>query len=169
MSYLLIEPSFLACLLLELHLEIILLLNRHLQELHNYTMSRLVGKPTMWFPNRSDTKWAVQSQKQARSLYYPSRNCTIPVAKTKALISFAVTAKLICAFVFAYADCWFFHGAAPILVLLIFICKPNVKMLTLKALDRVLSITHWTRRHSLHWTALRDTNMPPHLLRKSCA
>ena len=32
--------------------------------------------------------------------------------KTKALISFAVTAKLICAFVFAYADCWFSHGAA---------------------------------------------------------
>ena len=40
------------------------------------------------------------------------RNCTIRVAKTKALISFAVTAKLICAFVFAYADCWFSHGMA---------------------------------------------------------
>ena len=34
------------------------------------------------------------------------------MAKTKALISFAVTAKLICAFVFAYADCWFSHEAA---------------------------------------------------------
>ena len=34
------------------------------------------------------------------------------VAKTKALISFAVTAKLICVFVFAYADCWFSHEAA---------------------------------------------------------
>ena len=33
-------------------------------------------------------------------------------AKTKALISFAVTAKLICVFVFAYADCWFSHEAA---------------------------------------------------------
>ena len=31
------------------------------------------------------------------------RDCTIRVAKTKALISFAVTAKLICVFVFAYA------------------------------------------------------------------
>ena len=40
------------------------------------------------------------------------RNCTICVAKTKALISFAVTAKLICVFVFAYADCWFSHEAA---------------------------------------------------------
>ena len=40
------------------------------------------------------------------------RNCTIRVAKTKALISFAVTAKLICVFVFAYADCWFSHEAA---------------------------------------------------------
>ena len=36
----------------------------------------------------------------------------IQVAKTKALISFAVTAKLICVFVLAYAKCWFSHGAA---------------------------------------------------------
>ena len=31
-------------------------------------MSRLVGKPTMWFPNNSDTNQPVQSQKRARSL-----------------------------------------------------------------------------------------------------
>ena len=45
-------------------------------------MSRLVRKPTMWFPNRSDTNQAVQAQERARSLkfriqveeelYYPS-------------------------------------------------------------------------------------------------
>ena len=35
------------------------------------------------------------------------RDCTILVAKTKALISCAVTAQMICAFVLAYADCWF--------------------------------------------------------------
>ena len=45
-------------------------------------MSRLVGKPTMWFPNRSDTNQPVQAQERARSLkfriyveeelYYPS-------------------------------------------------------------------------------------------------
>ena len=45
-------------------------------------MSRLVGKPAMWFPNRSDTNRPVQAQKRARSLqcrisveeelYYPS-------------------------------------------------------------------------------------------------
>ena len=40
------------------------------------------------------------------------RNCTTRVAKTKALISFVVTAKLICNFVFAFKDCWFSHGAA---------------------------------------------------------
>ena len=34
------------------------------------------------------------------------------VAKTKVLISFAVTAKLICTFVFASADCWFSHVVA---------------------------------------------------------
>ena len=35
---------------------------------------------------------------------------TVHVAKTKALISFAVTAKLIC----AYADRWFCHDAAHV-------------------------------------------------------
>ena len=34
------------------------------------------------------------------------------VAKTKALISFAVTAKLICVFVFAYAKSRFSHDEA---------------------------------------------------------
>ena len=37
------------------------------------------------------------------------------VAKTKALISFAATAKLICVFVFAYAKCWFSHDAAQMI------------------------------------------------------
>ena len=36
------------------------------------------------------------------------------VAKTKALISFAVTAELICVFVFAYAKCWFSHDVAQL-------------------------------------------------------
>ena len=40
------------------------------------------------------------------------RNCTTHEAKTKALIRFAVTLKLICVFVFAYADCLFSHDAA---------------------------------------------------------
>ena len=38
--------------------------------------------------------------------------CTICVAKAKSLTSFAVTAKLICLFVFAYPGCWFSHEAA---------------------------------------------------------
>ena len=42
------------------------------------------------------------------------RDCTIQVAKTKTLISFAVTAKLICVFVFAYAKIRFSHVAAHI-------------------------------------------------------
>ena len=33
-------------------------------------MSCLVGKPTMWFPNSSDTNRPVQAQKQARSLKF---------------------------------------------------------------------------------------------------
>ena len=63
------------------------------------------------------TAWAVQPQKQARSLKFlfkKKRNCMIGVAKTKALISCAVTAQLICIFVFAYADCWLSHEAAQL-------------------------------------------------------
>ena len=33
-------------------------------------LSHLVGKPTMWFPNRSNTNRAVLAQKQARSLKF---------------------------------------------------------------------------------------------------
>ena len=36
------------------------------------------------------------------------------LAKTMALISFAVSAKLICVFVFAYAKRWLSHDAAQI-------------------------------------------------------
>ena len=43
-------------------------------------------------------------------------DCTIRVAKTKALISFAVTAKLICVFVYAYAKSRFSHDAAHFMV-----------------------------------------------------
>ena len=39
-------------------------------------------------------------------------DCTIYVAETKALISFAVTAKLIYVFVFAYVKKRFSHDAA---------------------------------------------------------
>ena len=58
-------------------------------------------------------KLSVQSQKMARSLKFFI--IILPVAKTKALISFAVTAKLICIFVFANADCWVFRDTAQIL------------------------------------------------------
>ena len=44
------------------------------------------------------------------------------VAKTKALISFVVTAKLICVFVFAYAKSGFSHNKAHIYSIFTQIC-----------------------------------------------
>ena len=35
-----------------------------------HQMSRLVGKPTMWFSNRSDTNRPAQAQKRAKSLKF---------------------------------------------------------------------------------------------------
>ena len=46
-------------------------------------------------------------QEARNSVFRKKRDCTIQV-KTKELISFAVTAKLICVFVFAYAKHWVF-------------------------------------------------------------
>ena len=43
------------------------------------------------------------------------------VVKTKVLISFAVTAKLICVFVFAYAKCWFSHDVAHLMIPVTFV------------------------------------------------
>ena len=81
-------------------------------------MSRVIRKPPLWFPTRSDTHPAVQAKKIARGwtfwiqkvekLYYPCSE------NKKALISFALTAKLICAFVYAFAKCWVSHGATHI-------------------------------------------------------
>ena len=39
-------------------------------------------------------------------------DCSIHIAKTKALISFVVSAKLICVFVFAYTKIRFSHDEA---------------------------------------------------------
>ena len=44
------------------------------------------------------------------------RDCTIYEAKTKALISCAVTAQLICVFVFAFAKSQFSHNEAHIII-----------------------------------------------------
>ena len=58
------------------------------------------------FLTRSNTNRAVQPQKITIGLRFgKSRDCTIYVAKTKVLISCAVTMQLICAYVFAYAKC----------------------------------------------------------------
>ena len=54
----------------------------------------------------------VQSQKQTRSLRY--WDCTICVAKTKALISFEVQQSWSAPLLFPNADCWFSDMVAHI-------------------------------------------------------
>ena len=55
-------------------------------------MSHLMGKPTLWFLNWSDTNRSVQSQKMTRMEFILDleRRGIVRIAKTKALISFAV-------------------------------------------------------------------------------
>ena len=71
----------------------------------------------MWFPNRSDTNRAVQSQKQARSFKFRIEEEEEVYYLCSENKGADLTAKLICVFVFAYADCWFYHEAAHM-------CKP---------------------------------------------
>ena len=78
-------------------------------------------KPTIWVPTRSDTNQPVQSQKKAKNLEILGMSrggivLSLQWPKTKALISFAVTAKLTCIFVFEYANCWFSYATAHIVV-----------------------------------------------------
>ena len=70
-----------------------------------------MGKPTMWFRNRSNTNQAAQSQKQAKSLKIwinEEEEVYYPCSENKG------ADQLICVFVFAYADCRFSHEAAQI-------------------------------------------------------
>ena len=77
-------------------------------------------KPTIWFPNRSDTKRVVLVQKMARGwkffiskvekLYYPcSKN------KGADQIHSYCEADLHLCFRIIYEDCWFSHVAAHML------------------------------------------------------
>ena len=56
------------------------------QQITSTYLSRLVGKQTMWFPNRSNTNRPVQAQKQARSLkfwIYKVEELYYPCSKNK--------------------------------------------------------------------------------------
>ena len=72
------------------------------------------------------TKTSLHSQRSRLETinfgFKKKRNCTICVAKIKALISFAVTTKLICAFVFAYADCLFSCAVAQLSLITYLLC-----------------------------------------------
>ena len=77
-------------------------------------LSRLMEKPTMWFPNRSDTNQAVQSQKQDRGLtfqIYEEEELYYPCSENEG----ADQLRGISAFVFAYANCWFSHETAHLI------------------------------------------------------
>ena len=65
------------------------------------------------FSTKYDTNLSVKPQKMARDLKFRFRKYVfLAYTKTKALISFAVTAQLICVFVFAYAKSRFSHDRA---------------------------------------------------------
>ena len=76
-------------------------------------------------------------------------------AKTKALISFAVTAKLICVFVFAYAKIRFSHDAAPIFLTMI----GSFKAIHVHVLVKDLKILQNFLYNFLNLTSFRPQNL----------
>ena len=68
-------------------------------------------KQTIWVATRSDTNVAVQTQKMVRGLKFcieVGEKLEYPCSEIKG----ADQLKLICAFAFAHADCWFSHAVA---------------------------------------------------------
>ena len=80
-------------------------------------VSLCVRKPTIWVSDQVRVTqtglYSHRSRLEACTFGFKmKKDFTIRAAKTKALISCAVTAQLICGFVFAYAKCWFSNAVA---------------------------------------------------------
>ena len=78
-------------------------------------MSCIARKAVSGFSTLPDTnqrRWLEAGNRGFRKY----KDCKIYAAKTKALISCAITVQQICAFVFAYAKTMFFHKEAQIVV-----------------------------------------------------
>ena len=65
------------------NVEIYLSWTSYPDEIVHHHMSRLVGKPTMCFPTRSDTNRLVQAQKRARSLKFRIEELYHPSSENK--------------------------------------------------------------------------------------
>ena len=89
-----------------------LIRNKHIQQnnaslLNAHIHTRAASQEILYsgFPTRFDTDCAVQPQKMPRGLNFGFRNkrdWAIYVAKTRALISCAITAHLICTYVYTF-------------------------------------------------------------------
>ena len=99
----------------------------------------------MWFPNRSDTNRPVQPQKQARSLKlwgYVEEELYYPSNENKGADQLRGTAKLICVFVFVYADCWVSHEVAHTFIVYIKLTREKVRLLNNKVQIIIVRIKH---------------------------
>ena len=83
------------------------------------------------------------------------------MAKTKVLISFAVTTKLICVFVFAYAKSRFSHNEAQIVVLIqtidsLMVFLKDLKKIVLRKKKQTTK-THAKLPRNLRTNVIKDT------------
>ena len=84
-----------------------------LLKVSEYCMSRLMRKPANWVSEQDPELYNYRRWLETGNFRFrKKRNCTSCVAKTKTLISCAITAQLICTFVIAYACCSFFQETA---------------------------------------------------------
>ena len=89
-------------------------------------MSRVMRKPTFWFPTWSDTNQTVQLKKMARGLkfriyeikgYYPcNENKGADQLRGYRESDLRLCFRICKMLVFAYVKCWFSHDAAHIIL-----------------------------------------------------
>ena len=81
-------------------------------------MSHRLRKPTIWVSEQVRHRpvcTVTEDEEKLEILDVRRRGFTICVVNTKTLISCAVTAQLICIFIFAITNCWFSHATAQMI------------------------------------------------------
>ena len=98
----------------------------------------------MWFANRSDTNQDVQSQKTARSLKFrikEEEELYFPSSENKGADQLRGYREADLCLFFVYADCWFSHEAAQ--MVLTFFFKEILLMLPINASSFNVLVRHF--------------------------
>ena len=102
-------------------------------------LSRIMRKPTFWFPTWSETNQAVQLQKMARGLkfrIYVVEGLYYPYSENKGADQLRGYREADLRLCFAYAKHWFSHGVAHFVLDLSVKCPVRFKLILVRSQTR---------------------------------